>query len=140
MSLLFQHRTCRETAIFYLSKRYFDWQHTLNKNTGKPAISGSKYLFVPKYIPVVLLQDIPSLGVKGQVVDVKRGKSIMQFSGDIFLNLLFFVFSEGYARTVLFPRKLAVTGSMWENIDEFADPKLMEDPSLKAVASLGKST
>jgi ribosomal protein L9 len=63
-------------------------------------------------VPVVLLETVRGLGQKGQIVTVKRG----------------------YARHFLVPKALALFGT-WENIDAYADPTLMEDPTLQARAA-----
>merc|ERR1719387_1380638 len=64
-----------------------------------------------------MLQSVRGVGAKGQMVSVRRG----------------------YARHFLVPKGLAVFGT-WENIDEYADPRLVEDPSLRgqAVAERGR--
>ena len=54
-----------------------------------------------------MLKTVKGVGKEGQVVFVKRG----------------------YARHHLVPKKLAVYGSLWENIDQYADWSLMDDPS-----------
>jgi ribosomal protein L9 len=74
----------------------------------KPLITSSQHLYVKGQIPVVLLQTIRGLGRKGQIISVKRG----------------------YARHHMVPKGLALLGT-WENIDEYADPALIEDPGLK---------
>lgn len=71
-------------------------------------INATRHVFVRGQIPVVLLETIRGMGRKGQVVSVKRG----------------------YARHHLVPKGLALLGT-WENIDEHADPALIEDPALK---------
>lgn len=75
----------------------------------KPAVTGTKYVFIRQHVPMVMLQNVRGLGKKGQIVNVKRG----------------------YARHQLVPKGLAVFGT-WENIDAYADPALVEDPALKA--------
>eukprot|EP00916_Digyalum_oweni_P011036 GHVL01018359.1.p1 GENE.GHVL01018359.1~~GHVL01018359.1.p1 ORF type:complete len:243 (+),score=47.98 GHVL01018359.1:50-778(+) len=57
-----------------------------------------------KKIPVVLLQNVPGLGTKGDIVNVKKG----------------------LARYKLVPKKQAAWGT-WENIDNFADPASVVD-------------
>jgi len=79
------------------------------KKFDKPAFTNSEYCFVRGQVPIVLLQPVRGLGQKGQIVSVKRG----------------------YARHQLVPKGLAVFGT-WENIDMYADPALVEDPSLKS--------
>lgn len=81
---------------------FFEWDSRLTE--GKPAITGSLHAFVSKTIPVVMLQDVPGVGQKGEIVNVSRGR----------------------ARNDLVPKKLAVFGTVWENIDEYADPLLIE--------------
>lgn len=83
----------------------------------KPVITGTKHVYVKNHIPVVLLDTLRGLGRKGQIVHVKRG----------------------YARHHLVPKGFAVLGT-WENIDEFADPELVEDLALKGreVAERGR--
>lgn len=75
----------------------------------KPAITGTKYIFVRQHVPVVLLRNVKGLGQKGMIIDVKRG----------------------YARHQLVPKGLAVFAT-WENIDFYADPELVDDPAVKA--------
>lgn len=82
------------------------------KNYDKPAVTGSRHLFIKREVPVVLLQAVRGLGPQGKIVNVKRG----------------------YARHFLVPKGLAVFGT-WENIDQYADPALVEDPTLKARAA-----
>ncbi|CAD7950779.1 unnamed protein product [Amoebophrya sp. A25] len=84
-------------------RRHLWWDPTLNRKTGRPAISKSEDVFVSKDIPVVLLKDVPRLGVKGQIVNVRRG----------------------FARNLLVPSGVAVYGTMWENIDRYADPAVI---------------
>lgn len=86
--------------VFSQQRRTFDWDPRLTKRDGKPAFTGTKHAFVAAKIPVVLLRDVDGLGVKGAIVEVKRG----------------------YARNVLVPKGDAVYGTTWENIDEYADP------------------
>jgi len=83
----------------------------------KPLMTGTKHVYVKNHIPVVLLETLRGLGMKGQIVHVKRG----------------------YARHQLIPKGRAVLGT-WENIDEFADPDLVEDLTLKGreVAQRGR--
>eukprot|EP00811_Abedinium_folium_P003966 NODE_13648_length_1154_cov_5.843233.p1 GENE.NODE_13648_length_1154_cov_5.843233~~NODE_13648_length_1154_cov_5.843233.p1 ORF type:complete len:308 (-),score=80.06 NODE_13648_length_1154_cov_5.843233:230-1078(-) len=78
------------------------------KKRDKPLIAATLHVFVKGSIPVVLLQTVRGLGQKGAIVSVRRG----------------------YARHNLVPKGLAVLGT-WENIDEFADSSLIEDPTLK---------
>eukprot|EP00927_Polykrikos_kofoidii_P072719 TRINITY_DN68802_c0_g1_i1.p1 TRINITY_DN68802_c0_g1~~TRINITY_DN68802_c0_g1_i1.p1 ORF type:complete len:299 (-),score=39.96 TRINITY_DN68802_c0_g1_i1:165-1016(-) len=79
------------------------------KHRDKPAISRSRHIFVRNHVPVVLLDTVRGLGKKGQIVNVKRG----------------------YARHHLVPKGLGLFGT-WENIDLYADPTLIDDPSLQA--------
>ncbi|CAJ1452382.1 unnamed protein product [Effrenium voratum] len=72
-------------------------------------VTSSRHVFVKTQVPVVLLQTVRGVGVKGQIVHVKRG----------------------YARHTLVPKGLAAFGT-WENIDAYADPALIADPTLKA--------
>lgn len=83
----------------------------------KPIMTGTYHVFVHGQIPVVLKETIRGLGRRGQIVHVKRG----------------------YARHHLVPKGLAVLGT-WENIDEFADPALVADMTLrsKAVVERGR--
>lgn len=78
------------------------------KNRDKPAFVGTNHVYVRSQIPVVLLKTLPGIGKQGQVVNVKRG----------------------FARHHLVPKGLALLGT-WENIDEYADRSLIEDPALK---------
>lgn len=78
------------------------------KTRDKPLMAGTRHVFVRGQIPVVMLTTMRGIGRKGQVVSVKRG----------------------YARHHLVPKGLALLGT-WENIDEYADPALIEDPALK---------
>ncbi len=82
--------------------RTFEWDPRLSRKDGKPAITGTKSAFVASHIPVVLIEDVSGLGRKGEIVEVKRG----------------------FARNKLVPEGLAVYGTLWENIDAFADPEL----------------
>ena len=95
-----------------VQKRFFD--NRLNAKTGFPAFLShtgqghkSETCFVARNIPVVMLKNVKGVGKEGQIVFVKRG----------------------YARHHLVPKKLAVYGSLWENIDQYADWSLMEDPT-----------
>jgi len=56
-----------------------------------------------------MLETVRGVGQKGQIVSIKRG----------------------YARHFLVPKGLAAFGT-WENIDAYADPALIDDPTLKA--------
>jgi len=94
--------------------RFFDWDPKVTKRDGKPAFTGTKYAYVAAKIPVVMLRDVPGVGVKGEIVDVKRG----------------------FARNVLVPKGDAVYGTVWQNIDEFADPELVNK---KKVAQAGSA-
>lgn len=75
----------------------------------KPLIAGTDHIFVKGQIPIVMLETVRGIGKKGQIVSVKRG----------------------FARHHLVPKGLALLGT-WENIDEYADHTLVEDPTLKA--------
>lgn len=88
------------SSSLHVSRRWFDWDPRVTKRDGKPAITGSKHVYVAAEIPVVLVKDVAGLGNKGSVVSVKRG----------------------YARNVLIPNGDAVYGTVWENIDAFSDP------------------
>ena len=96
--------------------RFFDWDPRVTKRDGKPAFTGSKHAFVAAKIPVVLLRDIENLGVKGAIVDVKRG----------------------YARNHLIPRGDAVYGTTWENIDEYADPEVVTRSKVELSKQMSK--
>ena len=85
-------------------KRNFEWDANLSAKNGKPAITGTKHVFVSKKIPIVLLKDVEGVGNTGEIKFVKRGQ----------------------ARHWLIPQKLAVFGTIWQNIDEFADPKVIQ--------------
>ena len=87
---------------FNIQRRWFDWDPNLTRKSGKPAITGTKAAYVASEIPVVLLRDVAGLGSKGAIVNVKRG----------------------YARNVLVPGGSAVFGTLWENIDAYADPEV----------------
>jgi len=87
-----------------VTRRWFDWDPRVTRKDGKPAITGTKAAYVAAQIPVVLTRDIEGLGPKGTIVEVKRG----------------------FARNVLVPNGDAVYGTLWENIDAFADPKVSE--------------
>lgn len=94
-----------------ISLQWRGWWHDVGasrKNRDKPLITATQHVYVRGQIPVVLLQTLRGIGRKGQVVSVKRG----------------------YARHHLVPKGLALLGT-WENIDEHADPALVEDPALK---------
>lgn len=81
----------------------------------KPAVTGSKHVFVKQHVPCVMLETVKGIGKKGQIVHVKRG----------------------YARHNLVPKRLAVFGT-WENIDMYADPELVEDPTLRGLAATAR--
>ena len=85
-------------------RRWFDWDPRLTRRNGKPAITGTKAAYVASEIPVVLLRDVDNLGPKGAIVTVKRG----------------------YARNILVPSGIAVYGTLWENIDAFADADVVK--------------
>lgn len=93
-----------------VQQRRWYWDHDASrKRYDKPAVTASKHIFIRAQVPVVLLQPVRGLGPTGKIVNVKRG----------------------YARHFLVPKGLAVFGT-WENIDEFADPTLVDDPLTKA--------
>eukprot|EP00933_Yihiella_yeosuensis_P047965 TRINITY_DN43969_c0_g1_i1.p1 TRINITY_DN43969_c0_g1~~TRINITY_DN43969_c0_g1_i1.p1 ORF type:complete len:283 (+),score=67.02 TRINITY_DN43969_c0_g1_i1:51-851(+) len=92
-----------------LQKRWWYDVDATKKAYDKPAVTSSKHIFVRSQIPVVLLKSVRGVGQKGQIVNVKRG----------------------YARHFLVPKGLGVFGT-WENIDAYADPLLVDDPTLKA--------
>jgi ribosomal protein L9 len=75
--------------------------------SGKPAITGTKHVFVSPKIPVILLCNVPNVGLKGEIVETSRG----------------------FFRKHLFPNKLAVTGCLWENIDKYASKELLSNSS-----------
>jgi len=96
--------------LLAVQQRRWWWDHDAKlKNYDKPAVTGSKHLFIRAQVPVVLVKPVRGLGPQGKIVNVKRG----------------------YARHFLVPKGLAVFGT-WENIDEFADPALVDDPLTKA--------
>jgi len=90
-------------------RRYWYDIGASKKQRDKPLISGTDHIYVKAQIPIVMLETVRGIGRKGQIVSVKRG----------------------YARHHLVPKGLALLGT-WENIDEYADPALVEDPTLKA--------
>lgn len=96
-----------------LQVRFFDWDPKITKRDGKPAFTGTKYAYVAAKIPVVLVRDVPGLGVKGEIVEVKRG----------------------FARNVLVPKGDAVYGTIWQNIDAFADPELVNKQKVTKAGS-----
>jgi len=77
---------------------------------GLPLFTASSHLLVSKNVPIVLKEDVNGVGVKGEIVHVKRG----------------------FARHVLVPNNLAAFATTWENIDRYADPKLVTDLEAKA--------
>jgi large subunit ribosomal protein L9 len=114
-------RTCGSRSFnilpwSYNQSRNFDWDPRITKRDGKPAFTGSKHAFVAAKIPVVLLRDIENLGVKGSIVEVKRG----------------------YARNNLVPRGDAVYGTIWENIDEYADPEVVTRRKVELAKQMSK--
>lgn len=98
-------RSCLRTTGIFNQQRCFQWDPRLSRKDGKPAITGTKSVFVSSNIPVVLTTDVSGLGRKGEIVEVKRG----------------------FARNKLIPEGLAVYGTLWENIDAFADPELFTE-------------
>merc|ERR1719223_2009168 len=60
-------------------------------------MTGTKHVYVKNHIPVVLLETLRGLGMKGQIVHVKRG----------------------YARHQLIPKGRAVLGT-WEILEELS--------------------
>lgn len=102
-----------ESCVMVQRRWWFDPDATASAYD-KPAFfpgthKGKLALYIKAQMPVVMLQTVKGVGKKGQIVHVKRG----------------------YARHFLVPKGLAMLGT-WENIDEFADPVLMEDPTLKS--------
>ena len=104
-----QNSVCSSSMM---QRRWYD--NSLNKKTGLAVLVSGKgqghvtdYCFVARNIPVVMLKTVKGVGKQGQIVFVKRG----------------------YARHHLVPKKLAVYGSLWENVDQYADWSLMDDPS-----------
>eukprot|EP00930_Biecheleria_cincta_P027289 TRINITY_DN19172_c0_g2_i1.p1 TRINITY_DN19172_c0_g2~~TRINITY_DN19172_c0_g2_i1.p1 ORF type:complete len:277 (-),score=58.15 TRINITY_DN19172_c0_g2_i1:109-909(-) len=93
----------------WLQRRWWWDADASRKAYDKPAVTASKHIFIKSQIPVVLLESVRGIGQKGQIVSVKRG----------------------YARHFLVPKGLAAFGT-WENIDAYADPALIDDPTLKA--------
>ena len=96
-----------------IGRRWFDWDPNVTKRTGKPAITGTKHAYVAAKIPVVLVRDVPGVGIKGAIVDVKRG----------------------FARNVLVPKGDAVYGTLWENVDAFADPDVAKKQQVEQARS-----
>jgi ribosomal protein L9 len=96
-----------------ISGRSFLYDTNLTAKNGKPAITGSTHVFVSKKFPVVMLQDMPGVGRKGEVVFVPRG----------------------FARHKLLPEGLAVSGSLWQNIDAYANPELLNAAKVDTVGS-----
>lgn len=94
----------RPRALHSTWRGYFD-PNTRRDRGDKPLVTGQfrGEMCVSGQIPVVLMRHVRGVGRKGQIVSVRRG----------------------YARHNLVPRGLAVYGT-WENIDEFADPELVE--------------
>lgn len=90
----------RGSPILYA--RGFVYRPKLTPVNGLPSISRSKYVFTPREIPVVLLTNVRGLGQKGDIRQVPRG----------------------VARHSLIPKKLAVYGTLWENIDQYARTSL----------------
>lgn len=101
-----------------MTKRWFDWDPRVTRKDGKPAITGTKSVYVTSLIPVVLIKDTPGLGNKGEIRHVKRG----------------------FARNVLIPEGAAVYGTVWENIDSFADPLKLTENLREGEATAKSST
>merc|ERR1712224_349765 len=98
------------TTAVSSQRRWWYWDPDASrKNWDKPAICYSEHVWIKQQVPCVMLESVPGIGKKGQIVHLKRG----------------------YARHVLVPKGQAVFGT-WENIDMYADPALVEDPSMKA--------
>ena len=100
MTTLLQHQPFHRRILPSFGRRFFEWNARVTAKEGKPAITGTKHVFVSAKIPVVMLKDVPGLGMKGEIVSVSRG----------------------HARHVLVPGKIAVFGTHWEMIDKYADP------------------
>eukprot|EP00439_Symbiodinium_sp_Y106_P013596 s7427_g1.t4 len=83
-------------------------RHMTNQRLWEPSTSSSK----ARSLSCFCKPSVAQVGTKGQIVHVRRG----------------------YARHVLVPNGLAAFGT-WENIDAFADPTLIADPTLKARAA-----
>lgn len=90
--------------------RSIGYDRRLTKRTGKPAITGSAYVFVSKTVPVILTKRLTGLGMEGEVVAVKRGKARRLVEGGA-----------------------AVWGTTWSNIDEFASPEHTSGGQVKVV-------
>jgi len=102
-----------ETASPSFVQRRHGWYWDVDanrKNRDKPAMTSPHFahVFLAGQIPVVLLDTVRGVGRKGQIVSVKRG----------------------YARHHLVPKGLAVLGT-WENIDMYADPTFVDDPTMQ---------
>ena len=110
MSLIRALRLAESTPFARVIRRGFEWDPRLTKKDGKPAITGSKHAYVASTIPVVLLRDVKGVGSKGSIVEVKRG----------------------FARNVLVPNGDAVYGTLWENVDSFADPAIIRSQHVEA--------
>lgn len=123
MIRVLQLRTSRVSGIYqnlpvmHSSRRWFDWDPSVTRKDGKPAITGSRAAYVARDIPVVLLRDVAGLGTKGSIVEVRRG----------------------YARNVLIPQGSAVYGTLWENIDAYADPDVIRRKSMEESVADKKS-
>lgn len=98
-----------ELASARAQRRWWWDVDATRRKRDKPSVTGAKYTFIHAHMPVVMLSTVRGIGRQGQIVHVKRG----------------------FARHHLVPKGLAVFGT-WENIDAYADPSLVEDPTLKA--------
>lgn len=101
-----------------ITKRWFDWDPRVGKKGGKPAITGSKSLYVSSLIPIILIKDTPGLGSKGEICEVRRG----------------------FARNFLVPEGFAVYGTTWENVDSFADQRILSETTLEGETTAKRTT